>query len=113
MHALLRKAYPEPLSLLELWCLEHLSLQFKNMTNVQVWNVISKIQNRNVAKKVSKKRKRCEHSIDDLLMADTIYTCEECGGHDIINNQVQVRGADESMTQFLFCRTCGAMWKEE
>ena len=83
------------------------------MTPVQAWDVISKIQNRNVNKQVCRKRKRNEVLIDDLLLGDTIHTCNECGGHDIINNQVQIRGADESMTQFLFCQTCGCMWKEE
>ena len=84
------------------------------MSPLQIWNVIAKIQNRTVVKKSCKKRKRQEEILlDDLFSGDTIHTCSECGGHDIINNQVQVRGADESMTQFLFCQTCGAMWKEE
>ena len=113
MDTLLQSAFSSDLSSVELWCLSHLSRQFKYMTPVQVWDVISKIQNRNVNQTVCRKRKRNEVLIDDLLLSDTIHTCNECGGHDIINNQVQVRGADESMTQFLFCQSCGSMWKEE
>jgi len=113
MDTLLRNTFSSILSSVEVWCLNHMSFQFKYMTPVQVWNVISKIQNRNVSKQVCRKRKISEVLIDDLLLCETIHTCNECGGHDIINNQVQVRGADESMTQFLFCQSCGSMWKEE
>jgi len=115
MHQLLKDACPkEALAPLEIWCFEHLSKQLENMPPHLVWDIIAKIQNKNVLKKVCKKRKRHREVIDDdLFSSETIHTCTECGGHDIINNQVQVRGADESMTQFLYCQSCGAMWKEE
>ena len=113
---------------LERWCFEHLSKQFKHMSKMQIWDIVSQLQNnKNNAQRtnVSRKRKRSEvddndnnnnnnNNLDELFgAADTIYTCNECGGHDIINNQVQLRGADEPMTQFLFCQTCRAMWREE
>ncbi len=113
MNRLLCDAFDHELSPVETWCLQHLSSQFQYMSSVQIWDVIAKIQNRNVPEKCLKKRKRQEANLDHLFCSETIHTCDECGGHDIINNQVQVRGADESMTQFLFCQTCGAMWKEE
>lgn len=115
MHLLLRRAFTHALSPIETWCLQHLSHQFKFMPAFQIWNILAKVQNRSVVKRPCRKRKRQEEEdiLDDLFCSETIHTCNECGGHDIINNQVQVRGADESMTQFLFCQTCGAMWKEE
>lgn len=101
----------------EQWCYEHLSRQFEYMAPMQIWNIVSTIQNKTISttkpKHRGKKRKRDIHDIDELYMSETIHTCTECGGHDVINNQVQVRGADEPMTQFLCCRTCGTMWKEE
>tara|TARA_B100001094_G_scaffold329723_1_gene393116 strand:- start:3414 stop:3755 length:342 start_codon:yes stop_codon:yes gene_type:complete len=113
MHPLLNDALSTAVSPLEIWCLGHLSKQLKDMSPYQVWDIIAKIQNKNVRKKVCKKRKRKPETIDDLFSSETIHTCVECGGHDIINNQVQVRGADEPMTQFLYCQSCGAMWKED
>lgn len=113
MHALLAGEVSDASSPVERWCLEHLTVQFQHMSPFRIWEIIATIQNRNVKKTVGKKRKRQDEIIDDLLWGETIHTCTECGGHDIINNQVQVRGADEPMTQFLFCQTCGAMWKEE
>lgn len=46
--------------------------------------------------------------------ADTRYTmlrCRACRSSDITWQQKQMRGADESMTVFLCCESCGARWK--
>lgn len=40
----------------------------------------------------------------------SILRCRACGGSDISWNQVQTRGADESMTIFCAC-SCGNRWK--
>lgn len=49
--------------------------------------------------RVSRKRKSC-------------YKCESCGEDDVVNSQLQTRGADESMTSFFYCRSCHNRWKE-
>ena len=41
----------------------------------------------------------------------SILKCRKCGGSNLSTNQVQTRGADESMTVFVECNTCSTRWK--
>ncbi|AVK74890.1 TFIIS C-domain containing protein [Pandoravirus quercus] len=46
----------------------------------------------------------------DALAA--VVRCRECGGDDIVSNQLQTRGADEPMTVFNRCANCNARWRQ-
>ena len=41
----------------------------------------------------------------------SIYRCEACGSHDLDEERLQVRSADEGETLFLKCRKCGTRSK--
>ena len=49
----------------------------------------------------------------DLLEDDgtSLMQCSRCHSSDIIWEQKQTRGADESMTVFFQCKNCGKRWK--
>uniref|UniRef100_A0A915HZZ4 Transcription elongation factor n=1 Tax=Romanomermis culicivorax TaxID=13658 RepID=A0A915HZZ4_ROMCU len=40
-----------------------------------------------------------------------MFTCGKCRGKNCTYTQVQTRSADEPMTTFVYCRTCGNRWK--
>ncbi|XP_008332706.1 transcription elongation factor A protein 1 [Cynoglossus semilaevis] len=40
-----------------------------------------------------------------------LFTCGKCKGKCCTYTQVQTRSADEPMTTFVFCNTCGNRWK--
>ncbi|CAD5211211.1 unnamed protein product [Bursaphelenchus xylophilus] len=40
-----------------------------------------------------------------------MFRCGRCGKNNCTYNQMQTRSADEPMTTFVFCRTCGNRWK--
>ena len=49
----------------------------------------------------------------DLLEDDgtSLIQCSRCQSSDVIWEQKQTRGADESMTVFFQCKNCGKRWK--
>lgn len=40
-----------------------------------------------------------------------MFRCGKCGKSNCTYNQMQTRSADEPMTTFVYCRTCGNRWK--
>jgi transcription elongation factor S-II len=42
---------------------------------------------------------------------DGFYTCKKCGSKHTTYFQMQTRGADEPMTNFITCINCGNKWK--
>ena len=85
--------------------------QFERMTPMERWTAMSLIDNN---KLVTRKRERSfvEETLVEEEIEDTIYICEECGSKKIDLVQKQLRGADEPMTCFLTCITCGEKWTE-
>jgi transcription elongation factor S-II len=56
---------------------------------------------------------------DELCRANGIdpeqggqFTCRKCKGEKTTNYQMQTRSADEPMTVFIACLTCGHRWRE-
>ena len=43
--------------------------------------------------------------------AESFVQCSKCQSTEVIWEQKQTRGADESMTIFFQCKTCGKRWK--
>jgi DNA-directed RNA polymerase subunit M/transcription elongation factor TFIIS len=52
------------------------------------------------------------YTMDEDAVPESIYTCRRCKGRRVSNYQMQTRSADEPMTTFLKCVTCGHAWKE-
>lgn len=46
-----------------------------------------------------------------LDIKDGMYQCRKCGGRKTTQTQLQTRSADEPMTLFIKCFTCGNQWK--
>ncbi|CAK5066649.1 unnamed protein product [Meloidogyne enterolobii] len=40
-----------------------------------------------------------------------MFRCGKCGQNNCTYSQMQTRSADEPMTTFVFCRSCGNRWK--
>uniref|UniRef100_A0A183BKB1 Transcription elongation factor n=1 Tax=Globodera pallida TaxID=36090 RepID=A0A183BKB1_GLOPA len=40
-----------------------------------------------------------------------MFKCHKCGSNSCTYSQMQTRSADEPMTTFVFCRSCGNRWK--
>ena len=49
--------------------------------------------------------------MNNMDAKDSEFTCNKCGKKKIMTSQKQMRSADEPMTTFLFCITCGNRWK--
>jgi transcription elongation factor S-II len=63
------------------------------------------------------RKKMTQESINDHQLAKNTGTetgqfkCGKCGGMKTSYSQLQTRSADEPMTTFVFCSTCGNRWK--
>ena len=58
------------------------------------------------------KKMRDENKYSQKLEASTdSYTCRKCKGKECTYYQMQTRSADEPMTTFVACITCGNQWK--
>lgn len=48
----------------------------------------------------------------EVEIEEGIYTCNKCGKNKTTRIQLQTRGADEPMTNFIRCINCGSKWKD-
>lgn len=63
-------------------------------------------------KLIQKKKDRDEERYAPKLEANTdSYTCRKCGSKECSYYQLQTRSADEPMTTFVTCISCGCRWK--
>lgn len=44
-------------------------------------------------------------------LSDGLYTCSNCGSNSTSVFKAQTRSADEGMTDFITCHSCGKKWK--
>ena len=65
-------------------------------------------------------KKNIENNINSLRsdwdekhtpVTEGVYKCRKCGGRKTRQNEMQTRSADEPMTIFIHCVTCGNSWK--
>ncbi|XP_024915480.1 transcription elongation factor A protein 2 isoform X3 [Cynoglossus semilaevis] len=53
-----------------------------------------------------------EHQLSRVGGTETdMFTCSKCRGKSCTYTQVQIRSADEPMTTYVFCNSCGNRWK--
>lgn len=57
------------------------------------------------------KKKLNDEINPDLGNVTTMWTCSKCGHNKTSYYQLQTRSADEPMTTFVTCITCGNKWK--
>jgi len=61
---------------------------------------------------IEERRARIENKYFPKIEASTdMYTCRKCKNNQCTYYQIQTRGADEPMTTFVTCITCGTRWK--
>jgi DNA-directed RNA polymerase subunit M/transcription elongation factor TFIIS len=61
---------------------------------------------------IKKKKERDENKYNPVLTASTEdFTCYKCGSNKCIHFQAQTRSADEAMTTYVTCISCGENWK--
>lgn len=61
---------------------------------------------------IQKKKDRDEERYAPKLEANTdSYTCRKCGSKECSYYQLQTRSADEPMTTYVTCISCGCRWK--
>lgn len=61
---------------------------------------------------IQKKKYRDEERYAPKLEANTdSYTCRKCGSKECSYYQLQTRSADEPMTTYVTCISCGCRWK--
>jgi transcription elongation factor S-II len=64
------------------------------------------------AKLIESKSKRDKNKFETNIAAATdTFTCRKCKGNQCTYYQMQTRSADEPMTTFVTCISCGTRWK--
>jgi transcription elongation factor S-II len=64
------------------------------------------------AKLIDSKSKRDKNKFETNIAAATdTFTCRKCKGNQCTYYQMQTRSADEPMTTFVTCISCGNRWK--
>ncbi len=61
---------------------------------------------------IEEKKKRDKNKVEAKMVASTdAFKCRKCGSRETTYSQAQLRSADEPMTTFVACITCGNHWK--
>lgn len=64
------------------------------------------------AEMIETKAKRDKNKFETNIAAATdTFTCRKCKNNQCTYYQMQTRSADEPMTTYIFCLTCGNRWK--
>lgn len=62
--------------------------------------------------KVASKQLRREADVDPSTVPDGAYTCSRCKSKKTVYTSIQIRSADEPMTNFVRCLRCSKSWKD-
>lgn len=62
--------------------------------------------------KVAMRQLRREADVDPSKAPDGAYTCGKCKSRKTVYTSIQIRSADEPMTNFVRCLACGKSWKD-
>lgn len=65
-----------------------------------------------VYQRVAMKQLRREADVDPSAAPDGAYTCSKCKSRKTVYTSMQIRSADEPMTNFVRCLNCGKAWKD-
>jgi len=81
---------------------------FANMTPQQMWPEHWEP----VYQQVAMRQLRREADVDASTAPDGAYTCGKCKSRKTVYTSIQIRSADEPMTNFVKCLNCGKSWKD-
>lgn len=62
--------------------------------------------------KIVQKQLEREYDVDPSKAPDGAYTCSRCKSKKTVYRSLQIRSADEPMTNFVRCLQCGKAWKD-
>lgn len=62
--------------------------------------------------KVAARQLRREADVDASKAPDGAYACGRCKSRKTVYTSIQIRSADEPMTNFVRCLNCGKSWKD-
>lgn len=85
----------------------------EELATIDLKNLVSK----KILEKEEKKKKEIFEGMQSdwtqkhLKVNEGSYTCRKCGGKKTTHQEMQTRSADEPMTIFITCVTCGNQWK--
>ena len=82
--------------------------QFAGMTPVEMWPE----RWEDAFQKVATRQLRREADADASRAPDGAYTCGRCKSKKTVYTSIQIRSADEPMTTFCRCLSCGKSWKD-
>lgn len=88
--------------------------EFASLTNDQMKSsVLKRLQQAEIerAEGISNMLKQKYDAVNSMALKNSLLKCRNCGSSDINWTQKQTRGADESMTVFCSCSTCGNRWR--
>jgi transcription elongation factor S-II len=65
-----------------------------------------------VYERIAQRQLRREADVDASKAPDGAYTCGRCKSKKTVYTSLQIRSADEPMTNFVRCLNCGKSWKD-
>lgn len=65
-----------------------------------------------VYERIAKRQLRRQADVDASKVPDGAYTCGRCKSKKTVYTSLQIRSADEPMTNFVKCLNCGKSWKD-
>lgn len=81
---------------------------FANMAPTEMWPE----RWEDAFQKVAARQLRREANVDAATAPDGAYTCHKCKSKKTVYTSMQIRSADEPMTNFVRCLNCGKSWKD-
>lgn len=82
--------------------------RFANMAPVEMWPE----KWEEAYQKVALRQLRREADVNPANAPDGAYTCGKCKSRKTVYTSMQIRSADEPMTNFVKCLACGKSWKD-
>ena len=74
-------------------------------------DMVNKSKRKEIQLKINNKINSLREDSQKITVEEGIYKCSRCGGRKTTQYEMQTRSADEPMTIFITCVTCGKTWK--
>ena len=85
----------------EVFKVEEIAFFSHQQLNPKKWEVL-----------IEEKKNRDKNKVEAKVVASTdAFKCRKCGSRETTYSQAQLRSADEPMTTFVACISCGNRWK--
>ena len=74
-------------------------------------DMVNKSKRKEIQRKINNKINALGDDLKMITAEEGIYKCSKCGSRKTTQYEMQTRSADEPMTIFITCVTCGKTWK--